>query len=991
METCGEYELERAIGWGRDATFFSARTSGARGPALIVVRRARSDKRKVGQDFLRAAAEQQAAVGAGCRRLAPILGFGFNESGFAYSATAFYDTSLADFLEAGCRVDGPLLREVVTGVLAALAELHDKSRRPHGNLRPGNILFDRNRRIVLTDLAPSAKDKTTADDLYDLGTLLYQLVHHTARTPELLPPLDYSPNWTDALGDDAVRWLEYTNRRLAKERNTAPDAIQIAHRELESLASIVIAKPPASPKTRDTVGTGAIVRPPLPKERNLLPKIAALLLFLGVSGGGAFLFSKKQNPGKGTTPTPTPPPVPHRIVQFMEDLSKLVPAESFPNAKDQNLRAALGHLRALPIPSVTANEVKVKLGNWGEPAKMKNMSAAWKIAPRGWKLLATHLETAAEITLEEDEAQPAILDQLKNASATRDAADELNREWEGITFLLKELNASGNRLMPDFSPWIIDRIGGVRRLTDAVKRAKEAAKTLDEVREFQRISWARVVQKKFEKEKADILKTPGGIAPDEWKQAAARYLGPTAEENDKWKRILEDANVRIGKLPTKDRARWQQELAEKRKITEQALEEEGPAINEQLLVFKGLRLPVEEAHEQYTVFLKQWSAEARIANTAENARAVITKFEAETGKLLAESQEDERRKEYVTALNAFALAREMREALKTPDQITLRFSDPSKWTLLPIRDPKHTDVVYYKFAGSDFNVPFIALPNNGSAMAAIETPIELARLSGVRGSPPGEGPKIRTADFKAETNWLWKGPTNAIVAGYSGTYFARGAGPGDFGSRFCPVSWLTFEEAKEMARALGGQLPTSEQWTLASKHKEQSPIRRLRASAWTDQLKDVNSYRLLDPPGHAARLPDWGSYSYFLSADANAKGTEKDAAAKGATDDRQLWLRSVFPRPPAEWKPEDGFYHLIGNAAEWVVAGGGPGIIGGSVVSPPTTDSTTTLVPRPGTRAFDLTFRLLVPLGEGMGEGAGLKAFKAKAEKVTAPEAPAMK
>ena len=114
METCGEYELERAIGWGRRSTFFSARAINDRGPALIVIRRARTVERNHRHAFLRAAAEQQTAVGAGCRRLAPILAFDCDESGFAFYATTRYETSLAEFLEAECKADSALLREIVT-------------------------------------------------------------------------------------------------------------------------------------------------------------------------------------------------------------------------------------------------------------------------------------------------------------------------------------------------------------------------------------------------------------------------------------------------------------------------------------------------------------------------------------------------------------------------------------------------------------------------------------------------------------------------------------------------------------------------------------------------------------------------------------------------------------------------------------------------------------------------------------------------------------
>src|SRR5205823_5335066 len=95
------------------ATFFSARASGRAGNSLVVIRRARLAERSFSQNFLRAAAEQQTAVAAGCRRLAPILDFELDETGFAYYATVRYDTSLGDIIDEGCTVDGPFLRDIV--------------------------------------------------------------------------------------------------------------------------------------------------------------------------------------------------------------------------------------------------------------------------------------------------------------------------------------------------------------------------------------------------------------------------------------------------------------------------------------------------------------------------------------------------------------------------------------------------------------------------------------------------------------------------------------------------------------------------------------------------------------------------------------------------------------------------------------------------------------------------------------------------------------
>ena len=74
------------------------------------------------------------------------------------------------------------------------------------------------------------------------------------------------------------------------------------------------------------------------------------------------------------------------------------------------------------------------------------------------------------------------------------------------------------------------------------------------------------------------------------------------------------------------------------------------------------------------------------------------------------------------------------------------------------------------------------------------------------------------------------------------------------------------------------------------------------------------------------------------------------------------------------WEPKNGFTNLVGNAAEWVSDNGKPAVIGASVVSPKL--PVDTAFPMSNSAAyFDVTFRLVVKLGEG-GAGVGLQKFK---------------
>jgi hypothetical protein len=991
MAKCGEYELDRAIGWGRRATYFSARANGG-GEVSFVIRRARSGERACSQAFLRAAAEQQAAVVAGCRRLAPIHAFECDESGFAYYATARYETSLAEFLEAGCKVDSALLREIATSVLGALAELQEKSRRAHGNLTPGNILLDPHGRIFLTDLAHSAKDATTADDLFALGTLIYQLVRRTARIGMLNPPLDYSPEWTESLGDDADGWLAFTNRLLAKSRNTSPDAIKSALGDLKSLASLA-AKAAASPQeSGQGAAQGAVRRPPK-KKRSPLPAVLAIILLLG-SGAGGYLWWKSKEEEK------------KRQIEIALERKRQEERDKALPPSLQNLRAEIkqlpakinkdGTLRSRLLRIVndlggTWNKDDINRGlnkEWELPDKMKARALPWRSAPREWTRLAGELDAASQIDVEEE---TPIIRQLLRTIAADEAAAELDQQWKNITGVLRELAAENNKLLPDFTPWAASEIRGARDLADASSRAAGALKTLGDVRDFQKDKWARVVQARFETDAAEILKVPGDDLmpgwPGRWKREAERLVGPTDEKRAEWNRILGEAKSRIPKLPPKDQQKWKDEVAKANAEIETALDENVAAIDKSLTVFNGMRLQIEIVHEQYAAFLNGgpgtpgWSERAAGA-TKENADALLEEFRVQAEKLLSDYKADPRSRDYVAAIQSAVLVKRMGDALKTPDKVTV---DLPGWKT----DGANDKVALCTFTKGNEKVqmPFIALDDTGYAMAAWETPLILARLSGApRPAPPKDrGPQTRSAEgFVAMQDWLWKQPRELKdKQDRSIPYFTGGNQPGDTGNDYCPVTWITFDEASAIAGALGGELPTADQWKAASKIGE-GKEKRLRGSAWTSQYAQLAIWRDLTGNIQNDSGPDIGSFSK-QSGLASGDYQTNSSADKDATSDGRLWLRSV--KPTGGWGAASGFTHLVGNAAEWVKDNDKHAIIGGSVVSPPTLPTRSPLPVSEGSY-FDVTFRLVIKIKPG-GADFGLSEFKRIAAGIQVPPAPA--
>ena len=994
MATCGEYELEAAIGWGRRATFFTARITGAKGPAIVVIRRARIVERAMRHAFLRAAAEQQAAVGAGCRRLAPILGFDCDDSGFAYYATARYETSVAEFLDAGCQVDGALLREIVTGVLAVLSELHEKSRRAHGNLTPGNILLDAQGRVFLTDLAPSAKDATTADDLFALGTLIYQLVRRTARIGMLNPPLDYSPEWTESLGDDAEGWREFTNRLLTKSRNSGPDALKAAAGNVKSLASLanIAAKAAVAPMPVAGESPKPAVRRAPPKKRSPLPKIIAFILLLAGGAGGYVWWKNKEAEKKAAAAVAAAEAakrehdkaLPETIRGLRADLKKSLPTEF---AGDGTLTSLLARIGKSLDGSGTKSDVTALLGNWEVPDKMKAQAAAWRSAPREWTALAGQLEAAAQIDADGD---TSIIEQLRTAIVRRNAANDLDRAWNEVTFTLKDLAAENNRLLPNFEAWTVNEIVVAKNLPEAAKRAEEALGKLREVLAFQRANGARVLWVRFEKDSPEVVKTPAsGLMqgwPDRWRQAANRFIGPADEKRAEWARKLDAAGATIPRLAPAEQPKWRKIFQDASTASADALESDVATVDALVAKLAGMRLPIEDAKEQYNAILKALLSAAENAKDKRDAQDAVAKFESASKLAFVKSDSETKRllAEYQKGTGTADIVTRMKEALNTPDKINLDFSQPGWENVTPQNyDPA---AAWYKFSkdGASATVPFLALGKTGYAMAAIETPLILARLSGSAASPPSQGPKIRKDGFFPETDWLWKAPTDLINRPLGIRYFAPGILPGDTGQDYSPTTWLSFQEAMTMAAKLGGQLPTTELWTAAL--GQAGGVQRLRSRAWSEQIKLLPVWLKQTQEPQNSSAPDWGSFSKKTGLN----GTNRDYITDlnptpGAVDDGKLWLRWVMP--DGQWTPKNGFVHLIGNAAEWVNNNGSPAVIGGSVVSPPSLPTKTPIPLRDGAY-FDVTFRLVVKLGEG-GEGAGLKKFKEIAAGIVVPAASA--
>ena len=385
-------------------------------------------------------------------------------------------------------------------------------------------------------------------------------------------------------------------------------------------------------------------------------------------------------------------------------------------------------------------------------------------------------------------------------------------------------------------------------------------------------------------------------------------------------------------------------------------------------------------YERYAAFLSRWKADAANAGSKKEAQDLAAAFQAETAKVSADWQ---------AKIGSKDLVKQMAAAIATPDRIALEFSEPGWAEVTPANYDPRAAIYKYTKGEESFTLPFLALDDH-FAMAAWETPLKLARLSGVPAGPTGEGPQIRRANtFLPAPEWLWKGPMDLEASRLGVRYFAPGVLPGDAGSDYCPVSWLTFPDASAMAEKLGGLVPTAAQWKSAVPRAGKE--RRLRsAGAWSKQSALLARWGQEFRISQAVSSPDVGSFSKTTDLFGNGDRAylSDTSASQMATNDGKLWL-TYTPEP--QWKPASGFTHLIGNAAEWVNDNGTPAVMGGSVVSPPSLPMDRPIpVKERGGSYCDVTFRLVVKLAAGA-QGAGLRKFKEAADAIPMPKPPAVK
>ncbi len=293
MPVADKYRLQRQIGWSDEAEVHAGPPDAAHGgvPVAVKIRHGmggppRPDGNRA--RFLRAVNDQQAAVLAGCRQVAPIFETG-SEGDNAYYVTQHYQRSLDSLIQGRVVLAAPVLRRLTAGVLQALEELRDRHGRAHGNLKPTNIFLDgktvTSARVVLGDLALREEAGSQGVDAYALGAVLYQLVRgRSIRNFDW--PIEPGPDW-ERLGPQADPWREFCNVLMSPEVSAQPDALVRVRDAFKNMRRLGAAAAKGAKVARPR-GEAGIERPAAPRRKGLWAGIGAGIA--AVSAAVAMLF-----------------------------------------------------------------------------------------------------------------------------------------------------------------------------------------------------------------------------------------------------------------------------------------------------------------------------------------------------------------------------------------------------------------------------------------------------------------------------------------------------------------------------------------------------------------------------------------------------------------------------------------------------------------------------------------------------------------------------
>jgi hypothetical protein len=131
----------------------------------------------------------------------------------AFYITDYFPTCAGKIISSAIPLSSRGLHRIISCVVEGLLELRNACDRPHGNLKPNNVLlrgsgYYRGPQVALTDPAGSSSSSLSitseADDMYALGALLFELVNRRKLRPTSWP-VHESEDWL-RLKKNAEAW-----------------------------------------------------------------------------------------------------------------------------------------------------------------------------------------------------------------------------------------------------------------------------------------------------------------------------------------------------------------------------------------------------------------------------------------------------------------------------------------------------------------------------------------------------------------------------------------------------------------------------------------------------------------------------------------------------------------------------------------------------------------------------------------------------------------
>jgi len=245
----GKYRAVREISQAGASTIYAARSEESADAAVAIKVLRVPDflspaeaKRRIDAFLTRAASHQRIVEKLASNRKAhwaPIYDQPAPLPDGAYYATEFYPRS-ADALADSRRPPVTVIElfEIARQVCQGLIELESTAGRPHGNLKPGNVLLRGRGRALHAFLTDPLDDQSidrkagAALDLKALGRLIYRLVVRADAHADVGDQLPDKPQW-QALGPGGARWRAMCAKLLSADRNGL--SLRQASEEIESL------------------------------------------------------------------------------------------------------------------------------------------------------------------------------------------------------------------------------------------------------------------------------------------------------------------------------------------------------------------------------------------------------------------------------------------------------------------------------------------------------------------------------------------------------------------------------------------------------------------------------------------------------------------------------------------------------------------------------------------------------------------------------------